>query len=264
MGARCELLAVGRSDELLAAGEAKVRAADARFTRFDPTSELSRFNRAAGEWTPVSAALQGMLQACLDAYQRSDGLVNAAVLPALVAAGYSERFAAGQPASNRAACGPLPALAEVLEIDRRGRRARLHPQCAVDLGGIAKGALADELSGELGDNALCNLGGDLRARGNALGEGWLVGLPDGQTVALTDGAIATSGTWKRTWGPGLHHVIDPRTGAPAVTDLRWVTVAAVDGLSAEIFAKTALILGAVKGRQWLKARGIFHVTQPSG
>ena len=261
MGSRCELLAVGLPERALERAEDWVRAAEARFSRFEAASELSRLNQAGGAWTDVSPQMGRMLRACLDAYRRSNGLVNAAVLPALVAAGYSRRFTEGLTSPLALAPRPVPALPEVFELDLGRRRARLAPGCGLDLGGIAKGVLADELAMRLGENVVCNLGGDLRVRGDGLGDGWRVGLPDGQTVAMRSGALATSGTWKRRWGARLHHLIDPRTGAPAATDVRWVSVAADDGLSGEIHAKSAVLLGFNAGRRFLEARGLFHVMQ---
>ena len=44
-------------------------------------------------------------------------------------------------------------------------------------------------------------------------------------------------------GAGLHHVIDPRTGAPALTDAVQVTVWAPTCADAEVAATTALLVG---------------------
>jgi thiamine biosynthesis lipoprotein len=55
--------------------------------------------------------------------------------------------------------------------------------------------------------------------------------------------LATSSTVKRTWGPGLHHVIDPATGRPAVTDARQVTTWAPTGAEAEVAATAMLLRG---------------------
>ncbi|TME75432.1 MAG: FAD:protein FMN transferase, partial [Chloroflexi bacterium] len=107
----------------------------------------------------------------------------------------------------------LPPLPQVLLLDQATRSAALAPGAALDLGGIAKGALADLLIDELGENAVCNLGGDLRVRGaGPEGDGWHIGLCDGTLVALRDGAVCTSGISKRRWGHSMHHLIDPRTG----------------------------------------------------
>jgi len=77
-----------------------------------------------------------------------------------------------------------PALTAVLDVDRG--RATLARGCAIDLGGVGKGWLADRLCERLGD-AVVSLGGDLRAIGSGPdGEGWCVGLCDGAAVLVRD------------------------------------------------------------------------------
>jgi thiamine biosynthesis lipoprotein len=205
-----------------------------------------------------------MLQAALWAYQESDGLVNAAVLPALVAAGYDRPFRQGlrQPAPYQGES--LPPLPEVLLLDTTTRSAALAPGAALDLGGIAKGALADLLIDELGEEAVCNLGGDLRVRGaGPEGDGWHIGLCDRSVVALADGAVCTSGTTRRRWGQSMHHLIDPRTGMPASTDLAEVSVVTDSALRGEVYAKSAMLLGASAGRAFLEARGVHFAAVPA-
>jgi thiamine biosynthesis lipoprotein len=249
LGGECEIYAIGIGAARLAKGEAWVHEMHDRLTRFSPTSELSRFNAAAGQWAGVSPLLEALLRECLRAHELSRGLVNAAVLPALLAAGYTRTFKEG-PTAVTASVVP-PALAEVLEV--RPGSARLRQGASIDLGGIAKGWLADRLAAELGPNSLVNLCGDLFARGGGeTGDGWPVGM-GGKTVLLLDMGAATSGTRKRTWGPDLHHLIDPRTGLPSRSDLAEASVIARSGADAEIFAKTALILGSTKAEEYLAA-----------
>ena len=105
----------------------------------------------------------------------------------------------------------VPPLDEVLDVGEGW--ARLRPGAAVDLGGVGKGWLADRLAERL-ENAVVNLGGDLRALGAGPGgEGWTAGLCDGSAVRVTDAGIATRGRAGRRWAGG-HHLVDPRTGAP--------------------------------------------------
>jgi thiamine biosynthesis lipoprotein len=170
----------------------------------------------------------------------SGGLVNVAVLPSMMAIGYTKPLAEGRPTATVSGPGPLPALPEVLRI--REGAARLEPGAGIDLGGIAKGWMADRLRERLGPNALANLGGDLSAGGpGPAGSGWPVGLA-GVTVLLRDQGAATSSVRRRRWGE-LHHLIDPRTGVPATTGLEEVSVVAASGVEAEIVAKTALLVG---------------------
>ena len=249
LGGDCELYGVGVAPARLEDGEGWVHEMHDRLTRFSPTSELSRFNDAAGSWTVVSPLLESLLRECLRAHELSDGLVNAAVLPALLAAGYTRSFSEG-PTRVTASVVP-PALPEVLEV--RPGSARLRQGASIDLGGIAKGFLADRLATDLGENVLVNLCGDLYARGGGeAGDGWPVGMPGmKQSVLLLDMGAATSGTRKRAWGPDLHHLIDPRTGLPSRSDLAEASVIARTGADAEIFAKAALLLGSTKAEEYL-------------
>jgi len=251
LGSVCQLFAVGPAD-LATTREWLIRMHD-QLTRFSPDSELSRLNAAAGRWVDVSPELEALLRGSLRAYEQSDGLVHAGVLPALLAAGYTRDFAAGPtPASGVAIIAPP--LPDMLEVE--GHRARLRPGTAIDLGGIAKGWLADRAAERIGANALANLGGDLCARGSGpAGDGWPVGFGT-TTVLLRDMGAATSGTEGRRWGPRLHHLIDPRTGRPAETDLMLVSVLAATGAEAEVLAKTGLLLGRDAGARFLDERSL--------
>lgn len=255
LGSTCELIAIGTSPVALERCEWQVRDAEARLTRFVRDSELSQLNQSNGRPMPVSPLLFTMLEAGLHAYQATGGLVNIAVLPALRAAGYDRPFRQGLEEPQAFAPRPAPALSEVLFLDPSTRTAALTPGAALDLGGIAKGALADALISQLGDNAVCNLGGDLRVRGlGPMGDGWHVGLCDGSAIALVDGGVATSGTTRRRWGKGMHHLLDPRTGLPVYTDLTEVSVVTKRAMDAEIYAKMAVLLGADAGLRFLAER----------
>jgi FAD:protein FMN transferase len=249
LGGECEIYGVGLPGTRLAVGEAWVHEMHHRLTRFSPSSELSRFNASAGSWLQVSPLLESLLRESLRAHDVSGGLVNAAVLPAVLAAGYTRTFSEG-PTPVTASVVP-PALPDVLDV--RTGQARLRQGASIDLGGIAKGWLADRLAAELGPNSLVNLCGDLSARGGGeTGDGWPVGM-GGKTVLLLDMGAATSGTQKRSWAQDLHHLIDPRTGLPSRTDLVEASIIARTGADAEIFAKTALLLGSGKAEEFLAA-----------
>ncbi len=249
LGGECELFAVGVDAEALAAAESWIHRMHDRLTRFEPGSEVSRLNASRGRWLAISPELEALLRESLRAYEVSDGLVNVAVLPALLAAGYTRDYAAGPTAPE--VPPQIRPLTEVLHL--RPGEARLVQGGAVDLGGIAKGWLADRIAERLGENVLVNLCGDLFARGSGeTGEGWPVGFGD-RTLLLKDLGAATSGTTKRSWEGG-HHLIDPRTGLPAQSDLSEVSVLASCATDAEIYAKVALLLGSRDAPAWLEGR----------
>lgn len=249
LGGDCELYGIDVGAAALEQGQAWTLRLHDRLTRFEAHSELSRLNASRGRWFAVSPELEALLRESLRAFEISDGLVNIAVLPALLAAGYTRDFAAGPTAPTPPP--QIPPLPEVLEL--RAGEARLVHGGALDLGGIAKGWMADRVAERLGDNVLVNLCGDLLARGGGTtGEGWPVGFGN-KTLLLKDLGAATSGTTKRVWTGG-HHLIDPRTGRPAQSDLSEVSVLAATATDAEIYAKVALLLGSRDAPTWLEPR----------
>ena len=241
LGTNCGLFAVGQKRGRLMEGEFWVHRLGARLTRFTTGSELSRINQSAGQWTDVSPETEAVLRAALSAYAMSMGLVNVAVLPSMLAVGYTRPFADGPGAIAIDGAPPLPSLPEVLEVS--AGRARVAKGAGIDLGGVAKGWMADRLCDLLGPNCVANLGGDLRAVGDGPhGEGWPVGVA-GATLMLHDHGAATSSVRRRRWADEMHHLIDPRTGSPARTGLEEVSVVAATAFDSEVVAKTALLLG---------------------
>lgn len=230
MGTTCSLFGDGD----LAAGERWVRRLAARVTRFDDSSELSRLNASSGRWINVSDEVEQLLRASLHAFDVSGGLVNVAVLPSMLAIGYTRPLAQGWGSPALADAHSAPFLHNVLNVGRRS--ARIAQDARIDLGGIAKGWMADRLCEILGGHVLVNLGGDLFARGE-----WPVDV-GGETYMLRNLGAATSSTRKRRSGD-LHHVIDPRTGLPAASGVEEVSVVANSAFDAEILAKTMLIAG---------------------
>lgn len=278
LGSDCELYAVAPR-EPLEIRAAWIREMHRRFSRFEPDSELSRFNASSGGWVDVSPEMEALLRAALDAFEASDGLVHAAVLPALIEAGYDRTLEEVAGHAARGASGPMHVFRHQIDVSRhqfddgthtslregplrplpdllqvRSGKAKRRPGAAIDLGGLAKGWIADRAVERLGANSLANCGGDLRAVGGGpTGDGWPVAF-GGKTLLLDDHGAATSGTTKRRWGDGLHHLIDPRTGAPAITDLSEVSVLARTALEAEVLAKTALLRGSVLAAHVLEGR----------
>jgi thiamine biosynthesis lipoprotein len=241
LGTSCSIFAAGQSHGRLIEGEFWVRRLGARLTRFSSESELSKLNAAAGAWIAITDEMESLLRSSLRAFEMSSGLVNVAVLPSMLAIGYSRPMSEGTTAVALGGAHPLPELPEVLSL--RPGEARLEPGSGIDLGGIAKGWMADRLCERLGPNLLANLGGDLCAIGSGPdGDGWPVGLAD-VTLMLRDQGAATSSVRRRSWGE-MHHLIDPRTGLPARTGLEEVSVVASSGFDAEVIAKTALLLGS--------------------
>ncbi len=240
-------------------------------SRFRPDSELSRLNAQAGRGpVEVSTVLWDVLREALEAAEASGGLVVPTVLPALAAAGYTDSFelVAGrrwveQGPTARAPVNAVGAWRRI-ELDGRRRTVALPPGVQLDLGGVAKGWAAEEAARKLARHApaLVNAGGDIAVSGPQRdGSPWTVAVADPfhpdrdlAHIRLYRGAVATSGRDYRRWRWGTgwkHHIIDPRSGAPAETDLISVTAVAEGATRAEMAAKAVLILGTDEGLRWL-------------
>ncbi|MBL8056453.1 MAG: FAD:protein FMN transferase, partial [Anaerolineales bacterium] len=249
-------------------------------SRFRADSELMRLNGAGGRPQPVSAVLWEVLAAAVDAYQRSDGLVSPTLLAALEAAGYDQSFdallappVAGAALALRPETDPAPTL--TLDIadplaaivrDEAARTVQLLDGVQLDLGGVAKGWAAEQAARRLAGcgPALVEAGGDIAVSGPRQdGAPWPIGVADphlpaadAAVLALSRGGVATSGRDYRRWQQGgvwRHHILDPRTGQPAVTDVLSATVVAPSLRDAELAAKAALILGSEEGLAWIEA-----------
>jgi thiamine biosynthesis lipoprotein len=235
----------------------ELEAVDLACSRFRRDSELLRLRPGRQRVSPV---LAGAVRCALQAAAETDGLVDPTLGRSLVALGYDRTFSA-LPADGPAAV-PLPAAREAWRAVRLdGDELDLPAGVLLDLGATAKAWAADRaavrLAGELGGGVLVNLGGDLAVAGDAPADGWPVDAA-GSGIALAVGGLATSSTRRRRWvrgGRELHHVLDPRTGASAVTSWQTVSVAGPTCAAANAASTAALVLGAA-APSWLAEAGL--------
>lgn len=241
------------------------------WSRFRPTSELSRLNANAGSWTAVGPQMLLVLTCAADLHRVTQGRFDPTILAALASAGYDRTFV-DVPASSDAAAtfAPAPGFAEI-DIDVDESRVRIPAGVGLDLGGIGKGLAADLLARGLIDRgartALVGLGGDLRARGEAPPDGaWHIPVEDPLDERATaflwplvDDAIVTSSVRVRTWvraGRRQHHLVDPATGDSARTGVAAVIAAARDAWWAEGIAKSIVVAGADAGCELARASDV--------
>jgi thiamine biosynthesis lipoprotein len=252
--------------------QALIASLEARFTRFSDTSELAQLNRSEGKWFRASAELFDVVQQSYDFARETNGLFDPSILEALESVGYDKSMddlrAHGV---TRMPASPSPKTFDfgIVRLDPDARAIWLPCEMRLDLGGIAKGWIAERAAQELAaysDACTVNAGGDLFMVGLPSGDGtWRVALEDprdpDQTLAILrvgPGAVATSSTMKRRWQQGervRHHLIDPRKGQPAETVWLSVTAIAPHAAAAEVFAKALLIAGPSEAEQIAVRRG---------
>lgn len=147
----------------------------------------------------------------------------------------------------------------------------LDPDAILDLGGVAKGYIADDiaclLEGRQVSRFALNLGGNVLVRGGRTADSshgrphagmpWNIGIVNPRDdahsraiVALADGSVVTSGVSERSFTRGgvtYHHILDPATGLPAETDAASATIVAPRSLDCDGYSTTALMMGARRG-----------------
>ncbi len=238
-------------------------------SRFRTESELNKLNSLAGWPVKVSLTLWEVFQAALNAEKDSAGLVTAAVLDAVVNAGYDRSFDLMTQASMPAAFSPWKMTGSLKEVqlDQTAQTICLPIDMHLDFGGVAKGWAAHQAAQRLAEwgPALVSAGGDVAiSAAQSNGEPWPLAIDDPfhpgeflNTLMLGECGVATSGTDYRRWKQGgrwNHHIIDPRSGQPAQTDIVAATIIAPTAMQAEMAAKAVLISGSQQGMKWVEAR----------
>jgi thiamine biosynthesis lipoprotein len=228
----------------------------ARLTRHTDNSDLALLNADGNSAVAVRPTLAAALLAGMVAADASEGFADITLLDArLTAEGKNDLVAPSRRGEWQLADRPRGAAV-----------VRRPPGLRFDLGGVGKGWIADRALALLTGwpSAVVDADGDIAVL-CAPGKLWEVGIGDPRTedsnlavlklTAPLDGGpthwgVATSGTSVHRWNVGgtvRHHLIDPRTGRPAETDVIQATVVAGSALRAEALAKAAVIAGSVEG-----------------
>jgi thiamine biosynthesis lipoprotein len=252
MGSKAHVIVVGGHEALADAARRRLFDLEQRWSRFVPASEVSRLTAQAGERVPVSAETRLLVSRAVEAWRLTGGAFDPTVLGDVVRAGYDRTFSQidGRAGHSDLAVG-------CTDIEVTGDAVRLPAGTGFDAGGIGKGLAADLVVDEVmaaGAEGVCvNLGGDLRVHGVSPDGPWTIAIEHEwfdepiALVGLAEGAVATSTTLRRRWTVDAHerhHLIDPRTGEPAVTDLTLASVISGEAWVAEVLAKAVLLRGS--------------------
>ena len=258
-------------DRAAAAAQAAFRRVDeldAILSDYRADSELRRLaargeGRAPTDWVPVSPDLWAVLSRAREISVWSEGAFDVTVGPVVRlwrrAIRQSELPEPARLASALHAVGYGK-----LDLDPRTRSVRFRASgMSLDLGGIAKGYVVDEVARLLAARGLSRHlvdgGGDLRVGAAPPGgEAWIVSIDEGPVgpeaaspihLAVSDCAVATSGDRYRfveIGGVRYSHLLDPRTGL-GLRSAPQVTIVAPDAMTADALASTVSVLGSARG-----------------
>lgn len=261
LGVRCRVASTHAIDAGVV--EQSVAQWEQQLSRFRHDSDVMRLNRMRR--ARVSATVHQVLLVARDIAEWSQGLVVPSLAQLMNDIGYDRSFnemALAQSADIAASVVP-----DWRGIQVQGRMVSLPAQVQLDVAGVAKGWMAQQLVTQLQSThpaVLVQLGGDVVVSA-PVGAPWCIAIdhPFAPTpvvhIAMSEGAVMTSSVYHRRWlraGRPVHHIVDPRSGLPAQSDVATATVIAADAAYAEAGAKVAVILGIHAGMEWLSARGL--------
>ncbi len=260
ISARCD-------DGLLARMEPRCARYEQLLSRTIPTSDVSRINDAHGKPVVVDGDTASLIATSLVYCAQSEGrfdITMGAVTPLWDFKGHVRPEAAALDVA-------------LMHVDYRkvhveGDVVTLEdPEARIDLGGIAKGWIADGLAAQLRaggcESALINLGGNvMTVGGKPDGSPWNVGIQDPADpaahtvmglIGVRDMSVVTSGLYERNFtaidGTVYHHILDRTTGMPVVTDLLGATIVSSASIDGDGFSTTLFLLGVVGALEFVEA-----------
>ncbi len=291
MGTMVEVLLWEPDDEKARTAQELIRreliAWGQRWDPWLPGSDLNRLNLSlqAPSAVPVGAPLLGLIRSSLDYYHNSQGLFHPALGALVREWGFHEGELTGQFPSAARLEDFVGRLAQLDGVSIEGNLLRGGEGLQFDFGGFAKGYAIDLLLRQLRsqgvENAVLNVGGDLRAIGQRGTRPWNIGIRHPRTQGVVasvsierDESVFTSGDYERFFihrGQRYHHILDPRTGWPARGFIS-VTVIQQQAKTADAAATALFVAGPAQWRQvagrmgidqalLIEENGSIHVTE---
>lgn len=255
--------------------EQHINALDQLMSRQRKESNLSQLNAAGGAVVTVDHELYEAIETALYYAELTDGAYDPTTAP------LSDLWGIGTESQHVPTQAEIDAVLPKVgwqNIKLLGEdKIQLENGAQIDLGGIGKGWAANDTA------AICKTAGDTlrvlaQLGGNIIGIGenpnnkngeWVIGIanPDNSadyvaTISITNESVVTSGDYERYFeqdGKRYHHIFDPKTGYPANSGLRSVTVVDPDSARADALTTALFVMGLDKGMEFCEQNDVKAV-----
>lgn len=223
-------------------------------------SDVWNLNHAGGQPVEVSEDTLAILRCAQEISRLSDGAFDVTIAPVSTLWDFTSGEAK---LPDREKLERAAALVDYTKVRMDGNRAALPEGMMIDLGGIAKGYIADRVREYLEKrgvrHAILSFGGNIVAIGKKPDGGdWKVGIqdidrPTGEIMLVSrnsGGSTVTSGIYERGFeldGVRYHHILSPEDGMPVQNGLASVTIFSEDSMEGDALATAAFVLGPEKG-----------------
>ena len=228
-------------------------------------SDVWRINHAQGAPVEVSDDTIQILDCARRVSALSGGMFDVTIAPVSTLWDFTSGAAVLPDADKIAGAAKL---VDISRMTVEGNRVTLPAGMMIDLGGIAKGYIADAVKGWLEargvKSGILSFGGNIVAIGKKPdGSPWKVGIqdidkPTGEYMLVAQnfgGSTVTSGIYERGFdldGVRYHHILDPNTGWPVQNELASVTIFSESSMWGDALATSAFALGTEKGLELIE------------
>lgn len=243
------------SEELMAQVSERLNYFEGKFSRTVEGSDVWNINHAQGASVQVARETADCISQALEFSEASDGLFDITI----GAVSSLWDFVNGVKPED-AAIAKAVAHVDYRTVSVEGTSVTLaDPEAMIDLGGIAKGYIADDIVTMLREggcqSASISLGGNVYVIGKSFdGDAWNVGVQDpngsaNSTIAsieAQDLSVVTSGLYEREFekdGQVYYHILDPKTGYPAKTDLESSSITCSSSTTADAYSTILFLMG---------------------
>ncbi len=230
-------------------------------------SDVWQINHAKGEPVEVSEDTMQILRCAQEISEKSGGAFDVTIAPVSTMWNFTQDPPALPDAEEIARAAEL---VDYTRMKLEGNTVTLPEGMMIDLGGIAKGYIADRIKTYLADRgvryAILSFGGNIVAIGSEKPDGtpWKVGIqdidkPTGEHMLISlnkGGSTVTSGTYERGFdldGVRYHHLLSSETGWPVQNELASVTIFSESSMEGDALSTTAFVLGTAKGLELIES-----------
>lgn len=259
-----------RADSLLTRCFTLCESYEGLFSRTMEGTDISSVNAHSGSFVAVHPETAELIRLGISYGELSDGLFDITIGPL----SSLWDFHGGSTVPDAGSLADAAALVDYRSISLKTQdgapAVRLDkPGAALDLGGIAKGYMADKLKEMLQNEgvscAIISLGGNVLTIGSRPdGAPFRVGIRQpfddtgamAEVVEVTDRSVVTSGVYERYFYVGdtlYHHVLNPSTGLPMETDLYGATILSDSSADGDALSTICLSLGSEKGLEFIES-----------
>lgn len=253
----------GKADaqDVLSAGFAEIERLEALLSATRENSDIMRLNTAGGQSVTVATETAEVIALAQRYAKLTDGALDITVRSASVLWDFSAGVIPDATALQQAV-----SLIDYRGLHLDGRTVTLE-KGTIDLGGVAKGYIADRVASVLKENgvrsALIDLGGNIVAVGDKTGEPFRIGIKDPlatnslcAVIEKSDRSVVTSGIYERGFdqdGVRYHHLLDPATGMPVQNTLASVTIVCETSADADALSTACFVMGEERARTLIES-----------